>query len=79
MNSLKESMLSLKSFGELEDTKDIKSAIAELEYIADFLEGLKDSDVDEKDVEAAIENIDALLADIEELFFGEEEEEDKNE
>ncbi len=62
----------LEILGELEDTKDIKSAIAELEYIADFLEGLKDSDVDEKDVEAAIENIDALLADIEEIFYGEE-------
>jgi len=69
----------LEILGELEDTKDIKSAIAELEYIADFLEGLKDNDIDEKDIEAAIENIDALLADIEELFFGEEEEEDKNE
>ena len=69
----------LEILGELEDTKDIKSAIAELEYIADFLEGLKENDIDEKDVEAAIENIDALLADIEELFFGEEEEDNKNE
>ena len=63
----------LEILGELEDTKDLKAAIAELEYMADFLEELKDNDVDEKDLEAAIENIDALLADVEEFFFGEEE------
>ena len=69
----------LEILGELEDTKEIKSAIAELEYIADFLEGLKDSDVDEKELEGAIENIDALLADVEEIFYGEEEEDKKDE
>jgi len=69
----------LEILGELENTKEIKFAIAELEYIADFLEGLKDSDVDEKELEGVIENIDALLADIEEIFFSEEEEDNKDE
>ena len=61
----------LEILGELEDVSEIKSAIAELEFLSDFLEGLKESDVDEEEVEAAIENVDALLTDLEELFFGE--------
>jgi len=62
----------LEILGELEDARDIKAAIAELEFLSEFLEGLKEGDVDEKEVEAVIENVDALLTDIEEFFFGED-------
>jgi len=65
----------LEILGELDDGKEVKSAVAELEFIADFLESLKNSKVKEKELEGVIENLDALIADLEEVFYGEEEDE----